>query len=322
MRNLIDINKWQRIQDNFSNITGVGLYTVDSNGSPITLPSGQSRLCGELAKKSHIKNKVCGPCIPTFLGGYGVIDKDLSFRCLANLHHFVVPLAVDKAKIVSYLIAGPVILVMRKSKEEYAKLAEALGIDIEDFENALSEIKVMSLTSMLSFIELVKDVGEYVLKLAYQNIQTERKMIFDTSNKINRLLNTLLDVALQVSGADTGSIMLMDKETNELTIGASKGLPDDVIKNAKVRLGDGISGTSAKAQEPFLIDETLADNRIKKYLTRPNIKSSMVLPIKTQEERLVGVMNLAALETSSIRFNTDSVRLMARLIELATVTLH
>jgi len=319
IRKLIDIDGWQKIQDNFSAVTGVTIRTVDPLGISLARASGLPRLCRELLKESEVKSKICADCLPTFLGGSGVVDKNLSFMCQAGLCNFIAPLRF-KNNALGYIILGPVILVMRKSKEEYRGLADKLGIDLEKLWDTLLDIKVVSFQGIQSLIELIRDVGEYTLKLAYYSSIRKADATVSDSPKLNQLLNALLDVAFQVTGASIGSIMFFSKNNNELTIRASRGIPEDIVSSVHVKPGEGISGIAAKEKKAFLIDEKTTDNRIKKYLKRPYLGSSMVLPISVQD-KTVGVINLGALQTSPVRFNANTVSLMNRLVDLSTLAI-
>lgn len=321
LKNLLDIEKWQKIQDSFSAVTGISLRTVDHEGSPLTQPSGLPRLCADLANKPHIKSKVCGGCLPTFLGGRGVLDRNLSFVCHTGLCNFIVPLRAGD-NVFGYVVLGPAILVMRKDKEEYLGLAEELMLELDELWGMLLEIKVVSFQGVQSLIELIRDVGEYTVKLAYQDIMRKKEVVMKPdASKLNRLLNALLEVAFQVTGADIGSIMFFSKTSDELTIQAARGIPEEIVQKTRVKLGEGISGIAAKERKSFLIDENLKDNRIRSYLTRPYINSSMVIPIDVRE-KTVGVINLGALQTSPVKFNTDTVKLMHKLIGLTTIALR
>lgn len=320
LKDLIDLGAWQKIQDNFSIVTDVSIRTVDAQGRSVTQPSREPRLCSELLKDTLQKEKICGLCLPTFLGGKGVVDRNLSFSCHSELYSFIAPLKFN-GTVFGYVILGPVILVMRKLKEEYKKSAEEFNLDLEEFWSALSEIKVVSFQGMRSLVELIKDIGDYTIRLAYQNIMTRKEMMMGSASlKLSRLLNTLLEVAFQVTGADIGSVMFFDKDKDELTIKASRGIPDEVVKNTRIRLGEGIAGMAAKERRSFLIDDEVKDNRIRPYLRRPYLGSSMVLPISV-EDRTMGVVNLGALKTSSVRFNNENLQLMNKLIDLASVAM-
>ncbi|MCX5702890.1 MAG: PocR ligand-binding domain-containing protein [Candidatus Omnitrophica bacterium] len=317
LKDFIDIQEWQKIQDDFSAITGVGVRTLDFKGLAFTRISGEPRLCSELLKNHWAREEICGSCLPTFLGGSRTVDKNLSFSCHSGLHNFIAPLRASN-RVFGYIIVGPVILIARKPREQYREITEELNVELDSFWSALSEIKVMSFRSVQSVIELIKDVAEYSLKLAYQSITKEEEVMMLDSTKLNRVLNALLEVAFQVSGAQIGSIMLVDKDKNELTIRISKGLSDEVVKNTKVRLGNGISGIAAQEGKAFLLDDKLEDNRIKGYLNRPNIASSMVIPIRV-EDKVMGVMNLGASKASEVRFNANNVNVVNSLVDLATL---
>jgi ligand-binding sensor protein/putative methionine-R-sulfoxide reductase with GAF domain len=326
LNNLIDINEWQKIHDNFIAITGTCIRLVDLEGKDITACDKEPRLCSEIFKSHHMKEELCGYCLPTFLGGKGVVDKNMKMTCAAGLCNFLAPIRIDEGSVLGYIVLGPLILVMRKPKEEYRSLAEELGIDLEVFWDALVEIKVVSIGGAQSIIELAKDITEYTIKLAYQNLTMQKKgkeksMVLE-SPKISKILEALLDVAFQATGADIGSIMFFDKKKkDEMTIRASRGLPEEVVSKARVRLGDGIAGIAAKENTSFLIDDNLSDNRIKSYLNRPYISSSMVIPIEVQD-RVIGVMNLGTLKSSTARFDANNLQLMDKLLDLATVALH
>jgi hypothetical protein len=47
----------------------------------------------------------------------------------------------------------------------------------------------------------------------------------------------------------------------------------------------------------------------------------MVLPLKS-EKRVMGIMNLAALQTSPVRFDRKNLNLMNRLLDLASVAIQ
>lgn len=322
IKDIVDLKQWQKIQDNFAAITGVCLRSVDLQGNAITTPSNEPQACNELTSNSIAIKKICSKCLPTFLGGTSVIDKNLSFTCLPGVHNFLAPLKLNiRDEALGYLIVGPVILVMRRPKEDYLKVAEELELDPDYLWSSILEIKVMSFQGVQSLVELIKDVGEYTLKLSYQKLMQERELSTTLElPKIGRLWEVLLEVAFQVSGADIGSIMSFDKINDELTIKASRGIPDEIVRTAKVKLGDGISGMAAKEGKSLLINDVVEDNRIKPFLNRPSLSSSMILPLKVKN-RVVGVMNLGALKTSPARFNLDNLNLMDKLADLASVAI-
>lgn len=324
LTDLLDLKHWQNVQDNLSMVTNVTLRTVDADCKPITATSSELMLCHQILRDSAQKDKICGSCMPTFLGGKWDVDKNLSYICEFGLYNFAAPLQTGEKekKTWGYVLAGPVVLVKRRDKEDYLRLAEELNVDLEEVWSAILEIKVMSFHGVKSILNLIEDVAEYTMETMHRSIMSKREEVAMAIEplKLNKILEALLEVAFEVSRADIGSIMFLDRAKGALTIQAAKGIDDDVVRNTRVRLGDGISGLAAKEGETFLIDENLDDNRIRPYLNRAQISSSMVLPFKVQN-KIMGVMNLGALKSSAVRFDKNSINVINRLINLAAMAL-
>lgn len=314
-KDLLDLKSWQKIQDNFAAVTGIGIRTLDPKGNPLTHISAEPRLCGQLLK-THKQKVLCGGCLPTFLDGDAVVDKNLTYSCQAGLTYSVVPLRLENGTVLGYVILGPVVLIRRKSKEEYEEVAEKLYLSLDEFWSAFIEIKVVSLRGMQSLVGLVSDVSQYVINLSFKNVLKEKGAASDLAySKLKNILSALLEVAFDMSHADIGSVMCVDESRQNLTIEASRGIPDDITKKTRVRIGDGIAGMAARDGHSFLIDENMQNNRIRSYLSRPYLGSSMVLPIKIKE-RVVGVMNLGALKDSLVKFDSTHVQAMDKLLGL------
>ncbi|MFH1281631.1 MAG: PocR ligand-binding domain-containing protein [Candidatus Omnitrophota bacterium] len=320
-KNLVGIDAWQEIQSNFSAVTQIPMRTMDLNGLALTKFSSPPQLCSEYLNGSALLFKECASCLPIFLGGKAKADQNLSYDCLLGLRNFVATLRLDDRTPLAYVIIGPVILINYKPKSDYEKIARYLNLNLDELYNAIIDIKLFSFNSMLSVVALIEDVGNYLIKAAYKNISTLQETASINQVKLNRLLKVFLDVAFQVTGANAGSIMLLDKAREELSIFASRGLEDTIIKQARIKFGEGISGTVAKEKTPVLINDEIDDNRIRSYLTRPNLKSSMVLPLKLKEDTL-GVINLSTTRNSPVTFNAKDLKTMDQLVNLVAVALR
>jgi len=69
--------------------------------------------------------------------------------------------------------------------------------------------------------------------------------------EIDSVLEAIVDGITQLLGCESCSIMLIDDSGEYLTIRASRGIPDDVVKNTKRRIGEGISGMVAQTGKPY-----------------------------------------------------------------------
>ena len=90
LTDLVDINKWQNIQDHFSQVVGVTIRTVNRAGNLITKSSNLSRICEEILTNSPMGVTRCGRCLPPSLDDLSLEEK---FECAGNVadNYFVFP---------------------------------------------------------------------------------------------------------------------------------------------------------------------------------------------------------------------------------------
>ncbi len=110
---------------------------------------------------------------------------------------------------------------------------------------------------------------------------------------LNDLLSLVLERTMRTVRAGIGSIMLLDHERKVLRLVAARGLPEDVIGQAEVRVGEGIAGKVVLLGEPVLVEDITTDPRFAKP-SEPKYGSGafMCLPVRV-EDRIIGVVNLA-----------------------------
>ena len=149
------------------------------------------------------------------------------------------------------------------------------------------------------------------------------KGITETANNLyksivlDELLVTILDVALNLTQAECGSIMILDDKKGDLAIKVSRGLDQDKIKSTSLKIGEGIAGVAAKENTSFFISGLEGDNRIRHLLKRVDIKQSLVLPLSYQN-RVLGVLNLhTKKEENKIYENVNNLKNFSKLISVA-----
>ena len=222
-------------------------------------------------------------------------------------------------------MVGPVFLGQRRKEQGYKEKAEELGISLDKLIDGLTEIKVFTFTGIQSLIELIRDIVSNVAQLGYSRFKLERLIPLPKIGKIvhkfhmDKILSALLDISFNTTKAEFGSIMLVDEQTGELYIKIAKGLTKDIIKNARLKPGEGIAGLAVKERRFLLLDDSLTDERIKSRLKRPEIQSAVVAPLRVMDEPL-GVMNIATSNPSD-KISPEKVETIHRLIELTESTL-
>jgi PAS domain S-box-containing protein len=113
------------------------------------------------------------------------------------------------------------------------------------------------------------------------------------SVEIGRLLDIITEKAARVMGAHACSLMKLDPETNALGIAASYGLSEDVVFVAHRAMGEGIAGRVAATGEPMLIGDGQEDPRLTGLALRPEIGSSIIVPMKDETGSTLGVLSIS-----------------------------
>ena len=111
--------------------------------------------------------------------------------------------------------------------------------------------------------------------------------------EIDTLLQLITRKAASVMDAQACSLLLKDASTGQLIIAASFGLPDEVVENTRVFVGEGIAGRVAQTGEPLLVNyDVRSDPRF--HDTRmtglPGISSSISMPMKDEYKIVQGVL--------------------------------
>ena len=123
---------------------------------------------------------------------------------------------------------------------------------------------------------------------------------------INQVLKLVLKRTMESVNAGTGSIMLLDEKKKTLSIAASQGLEDDIVKKTQLSLGEGISGHVAKTGETVLVADIENDARFRRTNNpKYGVGSFISMPLRAQT-RVMGVLNLANQLDREIFKNADT----------------
>src|SRR5215510_14309083 len=114
--------------------------------------------------------------------------------------------------------------------------------------------------------------------------------------RIQDLLGDVLERTMRAVHARIGSIMLLDRDRQTLRVVVARGLPDDVLGGAEVRVGEGIAGKAVQLGEPVLVEDIESDPRFAKVNDpKYGAGSFICMPLRVGD-RTIGVVNLAKKE--------------------------
>jgi len=136
-----------------------------------------------------------------------------------------------------------------------------------------------------------------------------------------RVPEQIVRLVAEVMQSKSASIMLMDEEKPELFVETATGLDPLIIRNARVRVGDDISGWVAENRRPLLICDIEEDERFgRKNRSTYESKSLLSVPL-TLDNRIIGVLNVTN-KVSCTPFTKDDTRLLASLADRLTRILN
>jgi signal transduction histidine kinase len=135
------------------------------------------------------------------------------------------------------------------------------------------------------------------------------------------LLDLIVTTAIEVTDADRASVMLLDHKEGVLTIKAAKGVPDEVVRSTRVKLGEGIAGRVARTGKPLLLKRSQKIEDLESLRTRDDqISSAISVPLRI-EERIVGTLNVNETSRRS-EFREEDLRTLSLFADQAALALE
>lgn len=156
---------------------------------------------------------------------------------------------------------------------------------------------------------------------------SELKALHDVGKALNasleleKILPQVLHHATDLLEARAASVMLLDEQTQELSIRIAHGLPDDVVRRTRVKLGERIAGRVALEAKPVLLPHGRhdSDDLTPSGKSSPDLASALCVPLITQD-KVVGVLNVRGKRDGS-DFNQQDLELASRLAAVAAVSI-
>lgn len=116
-----------------------------------------------------------------------------------------------------------------------------------------------------------------------------------TQDSSDQLLNALLDRAVEFTGADSGTISILDESRKFLEIKAFRGFEQDLPNTVKLKIGEGVTGRCIVTGKLRNVGDTSQD---KYYIAvRQDIRSELAVPLK------VGNKNFGVISVDSKRLD-------------------
>ena len=106
------------------------------------------------------------------------------------------------------------------------------------------------------------------------------------------LLNRVLQIAVGATGADRGSLMLVDPSDDCLTVDVAIGIEKELINKIRIRPGEGIAGRALQDRRAILLTGKADRQRYNIVRERDDVVSAISAPL-IHGDRVIGVLNLS-----------------------------
>jgi GAF domain-containing protein len=155
------------------------------------------------------------------------------------------------------------------------------------------EIEMLSIVSQqtasaLENARLFNDLGQNALELS--SLSDIIRVVSSTLN-LKEILDKVMKLTSKVLEVEACSLLLLDEKTNELVFEVAIGEKGEVVKEFRLKVGEGIAGWVAEKGEPLIVQDVQADERFYKKVDDKTLfktKSIMATPMKIKG-RTIGV---------------------------------
>lgn len=201
LTDLITVSTLQKIQNGFSQYTGLAAIITDPNGVPITQGSGFTTFCNELTRKSELGRKLCEQCdrdgaLITLKNGHTAV-----YRCHAGLLDFSSPIIID-GMLLGCCVGGqakPAEIDDNRIKE----LALKYGIDPDTYVEAARNTKIIGKSEVEKAAYFLEVLANGISEMAYENYKALME-----SRRLEKISKSQADYVLDMS-------MMLENEMNK-----------------------------------------------------------------------------------------------------------
>jgi signal transduction histidine kinase/DNA-binding response OmpR family regulator len=218
-------------------------------------------------------------------------------------------------------------IILYTAKESHQTLKQSLRIGISDYLTPpLTRDEIQN--SIWANLEFSQSLRDYVIlesRKATQRLQarvhdlealTNLARLITSSLDLDDVLRTIVEAAVELTGAEEGSLMLLDEETGELYIRASKNLNEEITSTLRLQVNDSLIGSVVHSGEIVIFD----DNTPQKIKTSYLVHSLIYLPLKLKD-KTIGVLGVDNRQQRMI-FSQRDIGLLTNLAEYAVIALE
>lgn len=240
---LIDVEFLQGFQDVFASTMNVASIMVDDQG-PITKPSNFTDFCIKYTRGSAEGYKRCNECDIRCGKDAATTGKPVIYNCHSGLTDFAVPIIVNGKHIASIL--GGQVLSEPPNEDHFRKLARELGINEEEYIEALREIKIVPLETIKAAANLLSFVANTISEISHKNIELIKKNERDTLNqKIMGIIINSLEIEETLSFICDEVAKVFNVQRSAIAVFSNHQNYEDCTIRKEYKISESIKGVDS-----------------------------------------------------------------------------
>lgn len=224
----------------------------------------------------------------------------------------------------------PTILMTFHGSEETAVNAFRLGARDYIIKPFTVEEMTEAIDRALAEARLRRERDELTQHLLKANRQLEQhvkelRILYGLGRSVTSLLdlelvlNRVVEAAVYLTGAEEGSLMLIDEGSGHLYMRAARGVGEKHARGFRVRVEDSIAGRVLRSGEPIVLGGSRQDDTFK-VKTDYFVKALLNVPLKVGDE-VIGV--LAVNNRDAVRaFSSRHLRMLVALADYASISIY
>ena len=136
------------------------------------------------------------------------------------------------------------------------------------------------------------------------------------SLNLDEVLKLVVEAAVDITGAEEGSLLILDKRSGQLTMRASRNFQDDFVQTFSLPINDTLAGEVVRTGKPVLLDEKSPQKIKTSYL----VKTLIYVPLRFHNN-VIGVLGVDNRE-SDRSFTSQHIALVSALADYAAIAIE
>ncbi len=133
---------------------------------------------------------------------------------------------------------------------------------------------------------------------------------------LDHVLTVIVEAAVTLTNAEEGSLLILDDQTGELVMRASRNFQDEFVRTFRLPVTDTLAGNVVRSGEPVLIQEDTPQ----KIKTRYLVRTLMYVPLQVHG-KVIGVLGVDNREKGG-QFTDQHLSLVSTLADYAAIAIE